>query len=398
MPASDAILVINAGSSSVKFALYAIAEERVARDATHGLQARYRGEIDGLRGGEARFTVHDLSGARTVDRPLTGTDHGAAFATLMDWIDAERLALAGVGHRVLHGGGDLGTPVRLDATTLAALERLIPLAPLHQPHNLTGIRAIERLRPGVPQVACFDTAFHRTQSPVAESYALPRELTRSGIRRYGFHGLSYESIAEQLPHVARDVADGRVVVAHLGAGASMCAMRGRASVATTMGFTALDGLPMATRCGDIDPGVVLYLLSAKGMSVEAVTDLLYHRSGWLGVSGVSADMRTLLSDSSANAHEAVEVFTYRIARELGSLAAALGGLDALVFTGGVGEHAAPIRERVIRDGAWLGLELDGQRNRRHGPRITTDASRASAWVIPTDEERVIARHTVRLVR
>jgi acetate kinase len=396
MASSEAILVINAGSSSIKLALYAFGDP----GAEPALQSLYRGEIDGLRGGSARFTVDDAAGTRTVDRPLAGTDHAAAFAMLMDWLDRtpEDLTLAGVGHRVVHGGVDLSTPVRIDPATLATLDRLVPLAPLHQPHNLAGIRAIERLRPGVPQVACFDTAFHRTQSPVAESYALPRKLSASGIRRYGFHGLSYESINEQLPQIAPDAADGRVVVAHLGAGASMCAIRGRASVATTMGFTALDGLPMATRCGDIDPGVLLYLLAGNGMSVETLTDLLYHRSGWLGVSGVSGDMRTLLADGSPGAHEAVELFTYRIGRELGSLAAALGGLDAVVFTGGVGEHAASIRDRVIRDAAWLGLELDEERNRRHGPRITTDASRVSAWVIPTDEERVIARHTLDLTR
>jgi acetate kinase len=300
----------------------------------------------------------------------------------------------GVGHRVVHGGERFSAPVLVDAAILDQIEQLVPLAPLHQPHNVAAIRAVGRVRPEVAQVACFDTAFHRTQPPIAQLYALPRDLSAEGIKRYGFHGLSYEHIASVLPGLAGDAARGRVVAAHLGNGCSLCAMRNGASVATTMGFTALDGLPMGTRCGAIDPGVILHLLAERHMSVGEVTDLLYHRSGLLGVSGIGNDMRVLLASPAPEAAEAIDLFVYRIGRELGSLAAALGGLDTLVFTGGIGEHAAPVRARVCEDAAWLGVRLDADANRAHGPRISAANSAVSVWVIPANEEWMIARHTL----
>jgi acetate kinase len=277
---------------------------------------------------------------------------------------------------------------------LRALERYVPLAPLHQPANLAGIRAAATFLPGVPQVACFDTAFHRQHPLVADQFALPIELYAAGVRRYGFHGLSYEYIARTLPEAAPEIAEGRVVVAHLGNGASMCALQAGRSIDATMSFTALDGLPMGTRCGNLDPGVLLYLLKEKGMDEPGLEDLLYKRSGLLGLSGVSSDMRELLASADPHAAQAVDYFVYRVGRELGSLAAALSGLDGLVFTAGIGEHAAEIRARVCRAAGWLGIDLDAAANARHGPRISVVGSRASAWVIPTDEERMIALHTI----
>jgi acetate kinase len=276
---------------------------------------------------------------------------------------------------------------------LRELEKLVPLAPLHQPHNLAPIRTLLAARPELPQVACFDTAFHRTQPPVAQAFALPAEITEEGVRRYGFHGLSYAYIASVLPRYDARAAAGRTVVLHLGNGASMCALAAGASVASTMGFTAVDGLPMGTRCGSIDPGVILYLMDERGMDARAIEKLLYQQSGLLGYSGISSDMRTLLSSDAPRAKLAVDLFVYRIGRELGSLAAALGGLDALVFTGGIGENAAAIRARVCRDAAWLGFDLDGGANERGGPLISTAASRVSGWVIPTNEELMIATGT-----
>ena len=269
----------------------------------------------------------------------------------------------------------------------------MPLAPLHQPHNLAPIRALFERAPEIPQVACFDTAAHRSNPLLAQMFALPKELTDAGIRRYGFHGLSYEYIASVLPQFDERAARGRAVVLHLGNGASMCALQAGRSVTSTMGFTAVDGLPMGTRCGALDPGVILYLMDERGMNARAVEKLLYHQSGLLGVSGVSSDMRALLESSEPDARLAVDLFVYRIGRELGSLAAALGGLDAIVFTGGIGEHAAPVRERVCRQAAWLGVELDEATNAKHGPRISTATSRTAAWAIPTNEELMIARHT-----
>jgi acetate kinase len=287
--------------------------------------------------------------------------------------------------------------VLIDSQVINQLESLVPLAPLHQPHNLAAIRSIAAIKPGVPQIACFDTAFHRTQPPVAQNFALPYDLTVQGIKRYGFHGLSYEYIASVLPDYVDSRADGRVIVAHLGNGASMCAMQGRKSLATTMSFTALDGLPMGTRCGSIDPGVILYLLTELHMDAPGITDLLYHRSGLLGVSGQSSDMRELLTSNSPRAAEAIDLFVYHIQREVGSLAAALGGLDILVFTAGIGERAAPIRAKVCQNLRWLGVQFDETANRSGGPRISSDNSAVSVWVIPTDEDLMIARHTSNLI-
>jgi acetate kinase len=381
---SDALLVLNAGSSSVKFSLFALegGEPRL----------ELKGQIEGLPDA-AHFEAPGAE--RRWNEPLA---HEQATDFLLEWIERriEGRRLAAVGHRVVHGGTRYASPVRVDAQVLARLEALVPLAPLHQPHNLAAIRRLATLRPGLAQVACFDTAFHRAQSDVAQAYALPAEITREGVHRYGFHGLSYEYIAQALPDVDARAAAGRTVVAHLGNGASMCALRAGASVATTMGFTALEGLPMGTRCGSLDPGVLLWLMDEKGMDARGIEDLLYHRSGLLGVSGVSGDMRTLLASDVPAARAAVDQFVYRIGRELGSLAAALGGLDALVFTAGIGEHAAPVRARVCRGAAWLGLELDEAANAKGGPRISAPGSGVSAWVIPTDEELMIARHTARV--
>lgn len=334
---------------------------------------------------------------RAWDAPI---DHRRAIDFLFTWGRTGALGqrrVAAVGHRVVHGGVRFAAPVRLDPATIDELDALTPLAPLHQPHNVSAIRAVADLVPAVPQVACFDTAFHRTQSDIAQMFALPRRYTDSGVRRYGFHGLSYEYIATVLPTFDATGAAGRTVAAHLGNGASLCAMSNGHSVATTMGFTPLDGLVMGTRCGAIDPGVLLYLIDHEGLSSRALEHLLYYESGLFGVSGVSSDMRELLASRAPSAAEAVDLFVYRIARELGSLAAALGGIDALVFTGGIGEHAASIRARACRDAAWLGLELDTEANAVDGPRISTPASRVNAWVIPTDEELMIALHTRRVL-
>jgi acetate kinase len=322
-----------------------------------------------------------------------------AIAYLLDFLAREPGAtpLNAVGHRVVHGGREFAAPVRIDADVMTALERLIPLAPLHQPHNIEPMRVIAAQAPSLPQVACFDTAFHRAQPAIARAFALPRAITDRGVERYGFHGLSYEYIASVLPEFDAESARGRVVVAHLGNGASLCAMRNGASVASTMGFTALDGLMMGTRCGSLDPGVILHLMVELGMGARAIESLLYRESGLLGVSGISSDMRTLLAEGSDDAKAAVDLFVYRFRRELGSMAASLDGLDALVFTGGIGEHAAAIRERICRDAGWLGVELDASANAAGGPRISVADSRVSAWVIPTDEERMIARHTRELL-
>ena len=391
---SRVLLVLNAGSSSIKFSVFALG-------GAASLTRAFSGEVDGI-GERPHFVAKDRAARTLVDEYPGGAGgsygHDDALAAILAWIDGRTVgaAVAAAGHRVVHGGIRYTAPVLLTADVLDWLEALVPLAPLHQPHNLAAIRALAKLRPEVPQVACFDTGFHTTQRPVAQAFALPQALTEAGIKRYGFHGLSYESIASVLPDYLGGAADGRVVVAHLGAGASMCAMRERRSVATTMGFTALEGLPMGTRTGALDPGVILHLMSERGMSLAAVTELLYKKSGLLGMSGVSSDMRDLLESEDPRAAWAIDVFVYRVARELGSLAAALGGLDALVFTGGIGEHAAPIRARVCRDAEWLGVTLDAAANARGGPRISADGSRASAWVIPTDEELMIARHTARV--
>jgi acetate kinase len=390
---SRVLLVLNAGSSSIKFSVY---EVGAPADA---LAPVYRGEVDGL-GAHPRFVARDGAGARLADEQLAdGASHDDALGPILAGIEARtaNAEIIAAGHRVVHGGVRYASPARVTPEVMRELEALVPLAPLHQPHNLAAIRALTTRRPGMPQVACFDTAFHTTQTPVAQAFALPRALGEAGVKRYGFHGLSYEYIASVLPGHLGEGADGRIIVAHLGAGASMCAMRGRRSVATTMGFTALEGLPMGTRTGAIDPGVILYLMSERGMSLGEVTELLYKRSGLLGLSGVSSDVRDLLASDSPHAAMALDVFVYRVGRELGSLAAALGGLDALVFTAGIGEHAAPIRARICRDAEWLGVRLDEGGNQRGGPRISAAGSRVTAWVIPTDEELMIARHTRRAI-
>jgi acetate kinase len=391
---TDAILVLNAGSSSIKFSLFPGEHE----PARHDIYCE--GQCAGI-GHSIHFTAKNGAGASLLDEHLPqGASHEDALAAVLRWIEREfpQHRLVAAGHRVVHGGTIYKGPVRIDDNVVADLTSLNPLAPLHQPHNLAAIAALTKLHPALPQIACFDTSFHHTQPDVATTFALPRALTADGVRRYGFHGLSYEYIAGVLPDViGATAADGRVVVAHLGSGASMCAMRRRKSIATTMGLTALDGLPMSRRCGSLDPGVVLYLMDEKRMTSAAVSDLLYNSSGLLGVSGLSDDMKTLLASDTPQAAEAVDLFVYRIGRELGSLAAALGGLDALVFTAGIGEHAPEIRSRVCAQAAWLGLEIDETANAAGGPRITTDSSRASAWMIPTDEDLVIARHARRLI-
>ena len=384
------LLVVNAGSSSIKFSVY---------DVAHGptpLTVRYRGEVDGL-GARPRFAVYGANGELLAVEALSGdTRHDGALRTILDWVEARAAGaeLVAAGHRVVHGGTRYAAPVAITPDVLRELDALVPLAPLHQPHNLAPIRALSMLKPTLCQVACFDTAFHTTQPAVAQTFALPYALSEAGVKRYGFHGLSYEYVASVLGEHLGAAADGRVVVAHLGAGASMCAMLERRSVATTMGFTALEGLPMGTRTGAIDPGVILHLLSERGMSVAGVTDLLYKQSGLLGMSGVSSDVRELLASDAPRAAAALDVFVYRVGRELGSLAAALGGLDALVFTAGIGEHATSIRARICRDAAWLGVSLDEAANEHSGPRISTAGSRASAWVIPTNEELMMALHTL----
>jgi acetate kinase len=387
----SAILVLNAGSSSIKFALYPAQSDSAS--------VLYGGEIDGI-GHIARLSVLAADGKSSAEQTIDGAaTHHAALSALLDWIEehAGGIELAAAGHRVAHGGSEFAAPVVVTSAVLKKLEALGPLAPLHQPHNLAAITALSALHPGLPQVACFDTAFHATQPDIATRIALPRMLSDKGVRRYGFHGLSYEYIAGILPDHLGPVADGMIVVAHLGHGASMCAMSGRRSVATTMGFSPLDGLVMGTRCGSLDPGVILYLLDHEGMSAAEVGRLLYEKSGLLGVSGVSDDMRVLLASADPGATEAVDLFVYRIVRELGSLAAALGGLDALVFTGGIGEHATEIRARVCRQAAWLGVELDEAANRAGGPLISRERGAVSVLTLATDEQLVIARHTRDLI-
>jgi acetate kinase len=390
---SDAILVLNAGSSSLKFSLFKGHE----RPGPKGLVCD--GKFDGI-GHRVYFVARGKSETSLVDRYLTqGATHEDALATLLSWVESQFRShrLVAAGHRVVHGGSLYSIPVRINSSVVDELRRLVPLAPLHQPHNLAAIVAVSKLHPKLPQVACFDTAFHHTQPKIASAFALPGSVTAQGVRRYGFHGLSYEYIAGALPEILGSVpADGRVIVAHLGSGASMCAMYRRQSMATTMGFSALDGLPMGSRCGSLDPGVVLYLIEEKGMTQQAVSDLLYHSSGLLGVSGVSDDMRTLLASDNPLAADAVDLFVYRIGRELGSLAASLGGLDALVFTAGIGERAPEIRRRACEQAAWLGVELDNAANAAGATRITTPGSRTSAWVIPTNEDLMVARHTWQL--
>ncbi len=392
---TQTVLVINAGSSSLKFSVHDACD-----DGQVELSAK--GRIEGI-GNAPHFIVKDIGGNVLAEYhwPKDKTiRHEQFFGYLADWIESylDGAKLEVVGHRVVHGGTRFTAPVRIDGDVLDALEALSPLAPLHQPHNLAAIRAVAANHPDLPQVACFDTAFHQGHAAVADRFALPGDLYDLGIRRYGFHGLSYEYIARTLNDVAPEIAEGRVVVAHLGSGASMCAIHKGRSIDTTMGFTALDGLPMGTRCGALDPGVVLYLTRERGLTAEAIEDLLYHHSGMLGVSGLSSDMRDLLANPDPKAQLAVDLFVFRIVRELGALAAVMGGIDGLVFTAGIGENAPEIRARVCDAVRWLGVDLDPGANQAGGPRITTDESPVSAWVIPTNEERMVALHALATVR
>ena len=360
-----------------------------------------RGQLEGLLT-QPRFLARSGNAVVGEKEWPSGTKlgHQDAIEFLFTWGRSGAMGehrIVATGHRVVHGGMKFNAPVRIDAETLAALESLVPLAPLHQPHNIAAIKAVVQLGPTLPHVACFDTAFHHTQPKLAQAFALPRRYAEEGVRRYGFHGLSYEYVASVLPTVDQRAANGRTVIAHLGNGASMCALRNGRSVATTMSFTALDGLVMGTRCGAMDPGVLLYLIDRHGMDGRSLQQLLYEQSGLLGVSGISSDMRELLTSSDPCASEALDLFVYRISRELGSLAAALGGLDAVVFTGGIGENATSIRSRICREASWLGLELDDEANAKGGSRISRSESQVSVWVIPTNEELMIALHTQRLV-
>jgi acetate kinase len=384
----EPILVINAGSSSIKFSVFETTAER-------GLLAGAHGQVEGI-GTSPHLDVADVQGKKLANEAVGAGDHEAAIAAIHEWFAAHvgsEAGFSGIGHRIVHGGLVYSEPVLIDDRILSDLAALIPLAPLHQPHNIAAIRAVAAVAPKVPQVACFDTAFHRSQPTIAQEFALPRELTAKGVRRYGFHGLSYEYIVSALPDVAPECVNAKIVVAHLGNGASMCAIDNGSSVATTMGFTAVDGLPMGTRTGTLDPGVILYLLQNERMDAKAIEQLIYQRSGLLGVSGISSDMRTLLASRAPAAKEAVDLFVYRIGRELGSLAAALGGLNGLIFTGGIGEHAAEIRARVCEDSRWLGIILDEGANAKDGPRISNPKSLVSVWVVPTDENMMIGRHT-----
>jgi acetate kinase len=391
---SDTILTLNAGSSSIKFALF---ERRTPVPDRPVLS----GQIDGINA-RPHIKAKDAAGRSLDDVDLQlapENQHRQALEFLVEWLHQHESGwrIAGVGHRVVHGAQRFSRPIRLDESMIAILREFVPLAPLHQPHNLAGIEAVSAALPGIPQVACFDTAFHRTQPEIAQRFAVPRRITAQGVRRYGFHGLSYEYIADVLPNHIGYRADGRVIVAHLGNGASMCAMKERHSVATTMGFTAVEGLVMGTRTGSIDPGVLLYLMEFQGMGVKELNQLLYKESGLLGVSGVSQDMRELLASERPEAREAVDLFCYRIVREIGSLVAALRGLDALVFTGGIGEHAAPVRQRVCAACAWLGIDIDPEANEAGEARISTPDSAVDVLVIPTNEEWMIARHTTDLI-
>ncbi len=383
---APAVLVINAGSSSIKFALYQV---NTSGDA----QPWQRGQADGLGGADARFLVDGNA------RAMSGNDHRSAMETLLAWLEdalGDQPLLA-AGHRVVHGGTRYHAPVHLTDPIIAELQDLEGLAPLHQPHNLLPVRLLAELRPNLPQVACFDTAFHRTQPWYSERFAIPRDYADAGILRYGFHGLSYQYMARWMHAQRPDLYRGRIIVAHLGNGASLCAMRNGQSLATSMGFTALDGLPMGQRCGTIDPGVVLHLIRQRGMTAEAVEDLLYRRSGLLGMSGISHDVRTLLASDAEAAKEALTIYCYRAAREIASLVAALGGLDGLIFTAGVGEHAAPVRASICERLAWLGIDLDDERNTGNAGCISADGT-LPVLVVPTDEEGEIARETLALIQ
>ena len=388
---AECIAVVNAGSSSVKFGIY----------DTRGEQASLlRGQVEQI-GVAPTLSATDANGNELAQRswPAEGFGHAQAMDAILETArkSLPDSTVDGVGHRVVHGGMRFAKPVQVTPEILADLEALSPLAPLHQPHNLAPIKAIANDLPHIRQVACFDTGFHQTQAPLSQSYALPRELTESGIRRYGFHGLSYEFVSDRLAQVAPEHASKKIVVAHLGNGASLCALHEGRSVATTMGFTAVEGLVMGTRCGSIDPGVLIYLMDERGMDARALETLVYKKSGLLGVSGISSDMRTLRASDDPKAREAIDLFIYRIVREIGSLSAALGGLDGLVFTGGIGQRDTKTRKAVVEGCSWLGALIDEQANDSHRERIDDATSRLPIWVLPTDEERVIFRHTAAIL-
>lgn len=385
----DYSLVLNAGSSSLKFCVFLRTDEKEWNVAAHG-------QIEGI-GTSPRLSAKDAQGNALVKQDLSAAvaDGNTAIEALASWLRSKWAGarVLGVGHRVVHGGVRFAQPVVLTRQILKDLSELIPLAPLHQPYNLAAIEAVFDRLPDVPQVACFDTGFFAGHSEVANLVPLPRNLCKSGLQRYGFHGLSYEYIASVLPNVAPEIAKGRVIVAHLGSGASMCALKDGKSIDTSLGFTALDGLCMGTRPGALDPGVVLYLFQNLGLTPKEVEGILYKQSGLLGISGISNDMRDLLGRSEPEARLAVDYFVYRATKEIGALTAALGGIDGLVFTAGIGENSAEIRRRICEACAWIGVELDAEANANRGPRISSPQSKVSAWVIPTNEELVIARHT-----
>jgi acetate kinase len=386
---NDYVLVLNAGSSSLKFSVYARPESGTWRPEA-------RGQIEGI-GTAPKFSAKDAAGAVLAKEDLGSgvRDARTALDSLAGWLRGRYGGgrVLGVGHRVVHGGARFAAPIVVTPQALEELRKLNPLAPLHQPYNLAAIDAVAERIAGVPRVACFDTSFHRGQSPVVELVPLPKDIRDAGVQRYGFHGLSYEYIASVLPQVAPEISSGRVIVAHLGSGASLCAMRNGKSVDSTFGFTAVDGLCMGTRPGAIDAGVILYLFQNMGLSAKDVENILYKKSGLLAISGISNDMRDLLKSTEPAARLAVDYFVYRAAKEIGALTAVLGGLDGLVFTAGIGENSAEVRRRICEASAWLGIELDPEANARHGPRISRAGSRLSAWVVPTNEELMIARHT-----
>jgi acetate kinase len=385
----DYALVLNAGSSSLKFCVF-------NRPKGAPWQIKARGQVEGI-GTSPRLSARDANGERLADEVLDASvgDGRAAIQALASWLRSKYggARILGIGHRVVHGGPRFERPTVVSRKILDELFELVPLAPLHQPYNLAAIETIFDRMPEVPQVACFDTSFHRGHAPVARLVPLPRDLCQSGVERYGFHGISYEYIASTLPEVAPEIAHGRVIVAHLGSGASLCALQDCKSIDTSMSFTAVDGLCMGTRPGSLDPGVILYLFQNLGLSVKQVEDILYKKSGLLGISGISNDMRDLLDRSEPEARLAVDYFVYRAAKELGALAAVLGGVDAIVFTAGIGENSAEIRRRISEASAWLGIELDLEANRARAPRISKPQSKVSVWIIPTNEELMIARQT-----
>jgi len=387
---TDKVLILNAGSSSLKFRVY---------DTEGGLwSVSTVGQIDGI-GNAPKFVARDGAGRTLDDRSLPPAirDGRQAMDVLGGWLRDRGTPVAAVGHRVVHGGTKYTDPVVVTPQVIDDLRALIPLAPLHQPYNVNAIEAVAARFPRVPQVACFDTAFHRTMPAIAQLIPLPDEIRATGVERYGFHGLSYDYIASTLPEVAPSIADGRVIVAHLGSGASLCAMKARKSIESTFGFTPLDGLCMGTRPGATDPGAVLHMFQTLGLSAAEVEKILYKKSGLLGLSGFSSDMRDLEDSADPQAQSAVKYFVYQATKQIGALAAVLGGIDALVFTAGIGEHSAFIRQRICEAAVWLGIEIDAAANERHDTQISTARSRVSAWVIPTNEELVIARYTGQLL-